>query len=202
MGDINQKYFLQNTLKNFSGRVLEVGSKDYGNTIDFRSILNADEYIGVDLESGKNVDQVVNFEDGIGELQGSFDLVILCSILEHSKKPWLIAANVQRVLSPNGLIFLAHPWVWRYHKYPDDYYRFSPSGIKALFDEISFWLDPLYSTNKPGDFYSFAKNESVDNHLSILTEQGVKYLPYLQTLMMGCKSPDIFEQLKKDNPEL
>jgi len=37
------------------------------------------------------------------------------------------------------------PWVWRYHAYPDDYFRFSWRGIETLFPEFS-WSDKHYST--------------------------------------------------------
>ncbi|MEY4921062.1 MAG: hypothetical protein RLZZ564_590 [Pseudomonadota bacterium] len=205
MGDSNQEIFLETTLKNYHfSNILEIGSKDYGNSSQFRKLLNFKNYIGVDLESGKGVDLVLNLEEGVGPLKNKkFDLIILCSIIEHSKKPWLIGENIQSVLSDSGIIYSAHPWVWRYHKYPDDYFRFSPNGIKTIFDKIKYWLDPIYATNKDGDFYSFAKNEGVDNDLAIINNQtGVKYLPYLQTLMLVTNSLEIFDDLKTQNPEL
>jgi SAM-dependent methyltransferase len=205
MGDKNQSIFAENVFKqNKFQNILEIGSKNYGNTEPFRKILNYDKYIGVDLSEGDGVDLVVNLEDGLGPLENKkFDLIIMCSIIEHSKRPWNLAENICSIFSEHGVLYSAHPWVWRYHKYPDDYFRFSPQGIKEIFHPLQFWLDPLYATNKQGDFYSFAKNEEIDNHLSIIHPQtNVKYLPYLQTLMVGTNSKRMFEKLKKENPEL
>lgn len=205
MGDINQTIFAEKVFKKMKFQnILEIGSKNYGNAQPFRKILNYDEYIGVDLVEGDGVDLVVNLEDGLGPLESKkFDLIILCSIIEHSKRPWRLAENICSLISEHGMVYSSHPWVWRYHKYPDDYFRFSPQGIKEIFHPLQFWLDPLYSTNKQGDFYSFAKNEEVDNHMSIIHPQTkVKYLPYLQTLMVGTNSKKIFEKLKIENPEL
>jgi len=43
--------------------VLEVGSKNYGNTADFKTALgiSKENYIGVDMEDGENVDLVLDF---------------------------------------------------------------------------------------------------------------------------------------------
>jgi hypothetical protein len=86
MGDRNQEVFLQNSLKKYHfSNILEIGSKDYGNSSQFRKLLNYENYIGVDLEDGKGVDLVLNLEEGLGPLiNKKFDLIILCSIIEHS----------------------------------------------------------------------------------------------------------------------
>jgi len=205
MGDINQNIFINKVLKQKKfNKILEIGSKNYGNTQPFREILDYEKYVGVDLSEGDGVDLIVNLEEELGPLSNErFDLIILCSILEHSKKPWKLGESISSVLSNDGILYSSHPWVWRYHKYPDDYFRFSPQGIKEIFSSIKFWLDPLYSTNKPGDFYSFTQNEEVDNHLSFIHPVSkVKYLPYLQTLMIGTNSKKVFDDLKKENPEV
>jgi len=53
MGDINQEIYLKKFMPDVNGHVLEIGSKDYGNTSSFRDFYNKNEYIGVDLEAGK-----------------------------------------------------------------------------------------------------------------------------------------------------
>src|SRR5690242_11226059 len=144
MGDVNQLIYAQAVFRDFRGRVLEIGSKDYGNTQPFRELFRESEYVGVDLESGTNVDFVVDLEKGPGALAGrKFDLIIVCSVLEHSPRPWVLAENIQGLLAEEGALMSCHPWVWRYHKYPDDYFRFSPKGIMAIFPELRHWL-PMF----------------------------------------------------------
>lgn len=194
MGDVNQLIFAEKALSGFKGRILEIGSKNYGNTQDFRGLFAGNDYLGIDLESGPNVDLVHNIEKGLGPLDGQkFDLVIICSVLEHTPTPWVLAHNIQQLMSESAALYSCHPWVWRYHKYPDDYFRFSPRGIQSLFSELEFWLPEYYATSKAGEYLSFAKNNGIDNDHAILDKEGRKFLPYLQTVMLGSNSEDLIK---------
>lgn len=193
MGDVNQRLFLTRAISRPpTGAVIEVGSRDYGNTTSFRDVFAGVEYLGVDLSAGKNVDRVIDLATGIGDLnEGHFSLVICCSVLEHVRRPWVMAQNLTRLLAPDGLIYVAVPWVWRYHPYPDDYFRFSWRGIAELFPAIR-WLKTAYSTNVPDEFHEVTGDGSgIDNGLAkyVATPGGQrKYLPYLQVHMLGVKS--------------
>lgn len=199
MGDVNQLIYAQAVFRNFQGRVLEIGSKDYGNTQPFRELLQSSEYVGIDLEAGPNVDFVVDLEKGLGPLTGQkFDLVIVCSVLEHSPRPWILAENIQSVVSEDGALMSCHPWVWRYHKYPDDYFRFSPKGIMAIFPELKYWLPMFYASSVQGEFFSFSDDEGVDNNLAYYSPEKRKYLPYLQSMMTGTRSEAVYQKLFSD----
>lgn len=177
MGHRNQ--FLYCTNIESTGPILEVGSKDYGNTQPFREHYADREYVGVDLEQGKNVDFILDLSEGIGGLpENYFGLVICCSVLEHCKNPWEMAKNLLRITRPGGKIYMAVPWVWRYHKYPDDYWRFSVSGLKLLFGDQKYF-GPMYSTYKEHEFIDIAKHEDGDNKMAIFHDDR-KYLPYLE----------------------
>jgi cephalosporin hydroxylase len=188
MGDVNQRLFLTRYLPEVDGPILEVGSKDYGNTASFRDAYVSKEYIGVDLSGGKNVDRVIDLTLGTGDLPHShFALVICCSVLEHVRRPWEMAENLTRLLRPGGAIYVAVPWVWRYHPYPDDYFRFSWRGVAEIFPRI-MWSNRLYSTNVQDEFIEIPSDGSgVDNQLAKYVEQR-KYLPYLQVHMLGTKA--------------
>lgn len=199
MGDVNQLIYAQAVFRGFRGRVLEIGSKDYGNTQPFRELFAGSEYVGIDLEAGPNVDFVVDLEKGAGPLQGrEFDLVIVCSVLEHSPRPWILAGNIQKLLSADGALMSCHPWVWRYHKYPDDYFRFSPKGIMALFPELQYWLPMFYASSVQGEFFSFTEDDGVDNKLAYFSEEKRKYLPYLQSMMTGTRSEAVYRKLSTE----
>jgi SAM-dependent methyltransferase len=192
MGDVNQKLFLTRSLPAVDGPVLEVGSRDYGNTENFRAVYAGGEYIGVDLSEGKNVDRVVDLAAGIGDLpEGHFALIICCSVLEHVRRPWVMAENLTRLLRPGGAIYIAVPWVWRYHPYPDDYYRFSWRGIIELFPRIE-WKEQAYSTNVPDEFARFRDNAAgLDDGLAKFVDTPAgkrKYLPYIQVHMLGVRT--------------
>ncbi len=192
MGDINQTIYLDRYLQgDIVGAVLEIGSKDYGNTSSFRNIYPENEYVGLDMESGKGVDIIQDLTTGIGELQEKyFDLIICCSVLEHVKKPWVMAENLQRLLKPGGVLYISVPWVWRYHAYPDDYFRFSWRGIIELFQDLEC-KNACYSTNVQGEIVEITgDNKYFDNNISAMVEttRGKrKYLPYLMVNMLCYK---------------
>ena len=95
------------------------------------------EYIGADIADGEGVDVVIDLCEGIGDIEPeSIDLIVCCSVLEHVKKPWRMAENIDRLTRSGGKIYISVPWVWRYHPYPDDYFRFSWRGIEELFENV------------------------------------------------------------------
>ena len=189
MGDVNQRLFLTRSLPGTEGPVLEVGSRDYGNTESFRDVYAHNEYVGVDLSAGRNVDRVVDLAAGIADLpERHFALAICCSVLEHVRRPWDMADNLTRLLRPGGAIYVAVPWVWRYHAYPDDYFRFSWRGVAELFPGIA-WTRMVYSTNVADEFFELSRDAAApDDKLMKFANTPAgqrKYLPYLQVHMLG-----------------
>jgi len=190
MGAPNQYHFLTRLFKELpTGPVLEIGSKDYGNTQPFRELFPENEYIGVDLEDGKNVDVVQDLIEGIGELpENHFELVICCSILEHAKNPFKVAENITRLTAPGGTLFSSTPWVWRFHPYPDDYFRYTPSGLKVLFPEFTWEGRFWYSTYLENEIIPIGENPfGVDDRMAKFDKDKRKYLPYLDLFGIGIK---------------
>lgn len=185
MGDHNQVVFLKTHVPTVDGPVLEIGSKQYGSTSSFRDFYKGHEYVGIDMEAGEGVDLVVDltkppppcFEGG------KFALAICCSVLEHVDRPWVFAENLTALVRPGGKLYVSAPWVWRWHGYPDDYYRFSWSGIRVLFRDFE-WGDAVYSTNVPGEFFKAVPG--ADDKLAG-NNGGRKYLPYLMVNMIGTR---------------
>lgn len=193
MGDINQIHYLRKHLPRVDGPIIEVGSKDYGSTSSFRETYRDVEYIGVDLDAGKGVDVVADLTQGTGSLPlGHFALGICCSVMEHVRRPWLMAQSITTLIRPGGHLYISVPWVWRYHPYPDDYFRISWRGVIELFPQFDWESNKMfYSTNVPGDFHAIDPlNPGVDNSLSMNAETPAgrrKYLPYLMVNMLGTR---------------
>ena len=192
MGDVNQLVYLKRYMPSVSGPIVEIGSRDYGSTSSFRDFYAGCEYIGIDMGPGKNVDLVVDLTEGIGELRTShFALGICCSVLEHVRRPWVLAQHLTSVIRAGGALYMSVPWVWRYHAYPDDYFRFSWRGIMELFPSFE-WTNVCYSTNVPNEFFDIvAENPGIDDSMAAYAETPGgkrKYLPYLMVNMLGFKS--------------
>lgn len=143
------------------GGVCLVGAKTYKMTEDqvkswraSYSSLPDFEFVGLDIEAGLNVDVVADlcdpdFSSRRPELQARFGLVICGALLEHVKDPFLAARNVASLIKPGGHLYYLGPWVWGFHAYPDDYWRFSFSGLKLLFPHLK-WAEWWYSSTTKG----------------------------------------------------
>lgn len=191
MVDVNQSIFLNKYLLQVDGPVLEIGSKEYGSTSSFRSTFPENEYVGVDLEPGAGVDFVVDLAHGAGALPtGHFALAICCSVLEHTSRPWAMADHILSLIRPAGALYMSVPWVWRYHRYPDDYFRFSWRAIVAMFPEFD-WDSICLATTVPGEIMPVpAEDPGINNTLAanFATAKGPrKYLPYCMVNMLGTK---------------
>lgn len=119
--------------------------------MNFKDLANK-EFVGVDLFAGVNVDVVADlcdpeFEDKHGDLVRHFGLVVCRALLEHVQNPIAAAHNIEKLLRPGGHLYVAGPWVWGYHPYPDDYWRLSFSAYKVLFPNVR-WVQWFYSGTK------------------------------------------------------
>ena len=128
------------------GRTLIVGSNLYDTgKEDRRKRYNF--VVGVDAQDGPGVDVVADLEGKIPPSLACFNHIECTSVLEHSKRPWLLASNLERMLPSQGTIFLAVPFVWRVHNYPADYWRFTRDGVLQLFPNIR-WHELTYAHYK------------------------------------------------------
>lgn len=191
MGDANQSMYLSQYAPMVDGPVLEIGSKDFGNTSSFRSTFLENEYLGVDLEPGDGVDVVIDLAKGTGSLPTNyFALAICCSVLEHTPRPWVMAEHISTLVRTSGVLYMSVPWVWRYHMYPDDYFRISWRGIVEMFPAFQ-WNSICLSTTVPGEIIPVpADDPGIDNNLALNfpTPKGQrKYLPYCMVNMLGTK---------------
>lgn len=122
------------------GRVLVAGSRIYPGRVDRRT-LHADA-VGVDLVAGEGVDIVADLEEPFEA--GDIAHIECLSVLEHARRPWKLAEQLEQVLPVGGTLFVAAPFAWRIHGYPDDYWRFTASGIRSLFPRIE-WSRLMYA---------------------------------------------------------
>ena len=125
-----------------AGRTLIVGSKLFSEREDRR--LRYPQALGVDMQAGDGVDHVLDLEEPLPEDIGQFMHVECMSVLEHSRRPWKMAANIERLLQPGGTLLVTVPFVWRVHGYPSDYWRFTKDGVRALFTRIN-WTAMAYA---------------------------------------------------------
>ena len=125
-----QNIYLQNRTGN-KIKLIEIGSKAVNSSVK-KALLKNVNYIGVDIEDGENVDEVLKdpyllpFEDE------SVDVIISISTFEHTEFFWLTYLEILRVLKPDGLFFLNTPSNSKFHRHDSDNWRFYPDSSIAL----------------------------------------------------------------------
>lgn len=136
------KFFSQVRPKD--GITLVVGAKCHKGKADRRLLYP--KALGMDMAEGEGVDVVHNLEKPFRKKLGQFDHIDCFSVLEHVKRPWLAAENIQDAMTDGATIFLAVPFVWRIHGYPSDYWRFTQASLPVLFHRIR-WLQMTYNSD-------------------------------------------------------
>ncbi|MEI6203438.1 MAG: methyltransferase domain-containing protein [Enhydrobacter sp.] len=198
-------------------RVLQVGSRSLvsdRNERNWRSLVTKrfgerSAFIGIDLLEGSNVDNVLDICCPPKELKAKlggepFDLAICCHVLEHTRDPMRAARNIESVLRPGGIAFIATPWSQAFHATPDDYWRFSVRGLMLLFEGLeiqsSFYsggdvgLDVAYRVERDGapelDSRAGAVEQGLfqlvldhEDNRAVLARQATERLPVSRTYM-------------------
>lgn len=121
--------------QDLSGRsVLDVGSLDVNGT--YRPLVEerGGIYTGLDLEPGPNVDIVSLDPYQYPIPDGTYDVVISGSTMEHVQAIWLWIPELVRVLRPGGMLAIVTHWQFQEHRYPVDCWRIMPDGMRYLFD--------------------------------------------------------------------
>lgn len=160
-----------------TARVLITGSKVYAGREDRRKrYANA---LGVDAISGEGVDVALDLEGDVSGL-GRFDHVECLSVLEHSRRPWVLAQNLMRLLRVGGTLHLSVPFVWRHHGYPHDYWRFTAQGVEQLFSPQVRWAKIAYASDglRPDSFLR-----------GVESEIGHPCLPRCEVVAFGTRRP-------------
>jgi SAM-dependent methyltransferase len=69
------------------------------------------------------------------DLAGFFDVAYSNNVFEHLRRPWVAAANIMQMLKPGGICITITPFSLRYHESPGDYFRYTHTGLVALFED-------------------------------------------------------------------
>jgi len=75
-------------------------------------------------------------------LPGPYDLVICEQVLEHVRDPMTAIRTLKRLCKPSGHVFVSTPFLIRLHGHPEDFWRFTPTGLDHLLR--SQGLSPLW----------------------------------------------------------
>ena len=150
-------------LKELAGKgpVLIIGSGDkcefYRNKFNDSLVINSDVHnqFGVDI---------VFDAHNIPFKEDTFQLVYSSQVLEHTLKPWVVSKEISRVTKTGGFIHTEVPFCFPYHGQPYDFYRFTPGGLRLLFQQCELVRDEVISGG--GSSSAYMLSESLINKFS------------------------------------
>ena len=134
--------FLRPSLNRVRGSLLDVGAGE----APWRELLHpAVAYVAVDIESAAEVGMAKHLEthyyyDGttLPFVDARFDSVLCTEVLEHVPDAGKFLAELNRVLTPNGLLILTVPWSAQIHHVPHDYARYTRYGLLTFLQTAGF----------------------------------------------------------------
>lgn len=86
--------------------------------------------------------------EGPGIEPDTFDLIVCPFVFEHVSKPFVAMENLAKMLKPGGHIIWSAPFIQQYHGSPNDFFRYTPNGAKALATSAGLEVPKIYA---PGD---------------------------------------------------
>lgn len=157
------------------------------------------EFINVDVFPFPEVD-IVSDATTLPFKDGTIDGAVSESVFEHVADAHLIAREMVRVVKPGGYIYVSAPFIHPYHTSPDDFNRWTLSGLKHMFKDLdiveagvrsgpwsalllflAYWLGVIFSfgSRKAAPFLA---------HIFMLALGPLKYLDILFIHMPGSEA--------------
>ena len=96
------------------------------------------EYVGVDLIESPTAD-LVGAVENLPVPDGSFEVVLCTQVLEHCADPAQAVRELRRVVAPGGRVLASTHGVQMYHPSPEDFWRWTHTGLERLFTQNGAW---------------------------------------------------------------
>jgi SAM-dependent methyltransferase/uncharacterized protein YbaR (Trm112 family) len=93
------------------------------------------EFINVDIFPFPEVDIVASATE-LPFSDNSIDGAVSESLIEHVADAYKVAREITRVVRPGGFVYISAPFIHPYHASPDDFNRWTISGLKHLFGDL------------------------------------------------------------------
>jgi SAM-dependent methyltransferase len=98
---------------------------------------HASEYVGVDPDNPAA--ELQGAVEALPVPDGSFDVVVCTQVLEHADDPAAAVRELRRVVAPGGRVLASTHGTAVYHPAPNDYWRWTHTGLEQLFTRNGDW---------------------------------------------------------------
>jgi SAM-dependent methyltransferase len=130
---------LANAAPFLSGRILDAGS---GSGAWEHILRERGTVTTVDVAAAGRPDAVADLKI-LPFRGGAFDAVFCSQVLEHERQPAELLPELSRVLRDGGALVLTAPHLSRLHDAPNDYFRFTAYGLRALAEDAGLQVGRL-----------------------------------------------------------
>ncbi|MES9971756.1 MAG: class I SAM-dependent methyltransferase [Candidatus Thiodiazotropha sp.] len=141
--------------------LLELGSRNVSGVIWRDAFQPSVTYTGLDIHEGDNVDRVGDIHTLSSQLPGEhYDAIFSISVFEHLAMPWKAVLEINRVMKPGGLLYIAtHPAIPP-HELPWDFWRYSKETFKTLLNESTGFEILETKEGTPGRILSLSRDHT------------------------------------------
>lgn len=120
------------------GKGIDLGAKD-GFSAQYRHMdMTAADITFTDINPKHDGVMTLDVESRFPIESDSYDFVLSFFLLEHVFDTAMVLGEAARITRPGGQIIGAVPQIERYHPDPDDYLRFTSSGIRRYLSDAGY----------------------------------------------------------------
>lgn len=127
---------VRDTAANKGAKLIDLGCGD----MPYRGLIQTylSSYDGADLPGNAEASYHFAASGMIDAPDRSADLILSTQVLEHVRDVSAYLAEAHRLLAPGGQLILTTHGSWVFHPDPNDYWRWTPQGLKTALAEAGF----------------------------------------------------------------
>ena len=111
-----------------NSKILDIGGGDRK--------LDLPNYVNIDIIKYPSMTTILGDGHFLPFESNCFDIILCEAVIEHCKKPWIVANELYRVLRKDGLIYIDAAFMQPVHSYPNHYFNMTLNGVETLFEKF------------------------------------------------------------------
>lgn len=132
-------------VKNIDGVVIDLGGGKNPSYERFWQI-KPEKFIRVDINKKTESNIVADLNKPLPFSDNFADVVFLFNVIYILENPTAVLKEINRILKPDGRLFLTSPFIFNEAKEPTDYRRLTSEGLEKLLKESgfnNFFIEPV-----------------------------------------------------------